>query len=756
MANESPQQIGLQAIFEDADFQKGVQEYEKGVEKAGAETEKGASLFSKLGTVAQTTLLAGLTAAASGFGLIVGATKGGLDALASWNDQVNTLSDNLGTSGAESSKWVVAFNHVGLSVDEGAAGLNAFTNGLADLGKAAPKTTTTIKDNSAVIGKLNEQLETAKTRLQRATEKFADAKNPTKAMQWAIEDAQKAVDTLNEKLATTPATIETVSTSAPKLTPFAEALENLGVSAVDSQGNLKTFDQIMPELLDAFKRLPPGIDKSALAMELFGTRAGTKFLDFLSQGSEGLDQATKFAKDFGLELSTDTSNNIEEFGFILNDLRLGAQGFLIVIGKAMLPILRDLSKVVLTDILPPLIDWAQDVLPRVVEGVQHVVEAVLPFVAGLGGLVIEIGKVLTTSDLFEDFGSDFARLFGDNEGAVQGLMTKLGEFVLKVKDTTRVALAKFQTFWENLQPTLENVKKWFSTEGVDALEVFFKKVEEMQTRTLPKWNDTLAEMEKTWTILFGKDGKIKTDSEFTLPKFADLVDLVMTRGSLIFETKLDLIQTIFRTFNDALLGNWEKVFKHDMQAITEDAFDALLGMFAQDGEALRAVWEEKMSEVVDVVFRLKGSLHDEFVQVFVDLPGQFNEAAGAMMQSLIDGFNAQGAAVQQALQDIIQAAIDNLWNIFGGGGQSVRRPEFAGGGAVSGAVLDASRAAAVGLRAGRSVPSAIPSFNGVTAAQALQTIQIFFQGTGGPATKQEAETQGGWIVNAMVSRGVRF
>ncbi len=57
--------------------------------------------------------------------------------------------------------------------------------------------------------------------------------------------------------------------------PTAEALKALGISATDAAGKLKTADQVTLEISNKFKAMPDGVEKTALAMQLFG-KAGAK------------------------------------------------------------------------------------------------------------------------------------------------------------------------------------------------------------------------------------------------------------------------------------------------------------------------------------------------------------------------------------------------------------------------------------------------------------------------------------------------
>ena len=73
-------------------------------------------------------------------------------------------------------------------------------------------------------------------------------------------------------------------------------LGQLGIRLINAQGALKGTDEILLDVADAFSKMPDGIRKTALAIELFG-RAGRKMIAFLNQGAEGI-------KKLGAELAT--------------------------------------------------------------------------------------------------------------------------------------------------------------------------------------------------------------------------------------------------------------------------------------------------------------------------------------------------------------------------------------------------------------------------------------------------------------------
>jgi len=82
--------------------------------------------------------------------------------------------------------------------------------------------------------------------------------------------------------------------------PASEALQALGISATDAAGKLKTADQVTLEIANKFKTMPDGIEKTALAMQLFG-KSGDHMIPMLNEGGKAIESlsvkmTTAFAK----------------------------------------------------------------------------------------------------------------------------------------------------------------------------------------------------------------------------------------------------------------------------------------------------------------------------------------------------------------------------------------------------------------------------------------------------------------------------
>jgi lambda family phage tail tape measure protein len=78
----------------------------------------------------------------------------------------------------------------------------------------------------------------------------------------------------------------------------ADALKALGISAKDAAGNVKSADAVTLEIANRFKVMPDGVNKTALAMALFG-KSGAEMIPMLNMGGAAIDSlSVKMTKAF--------------------------------------------------------------------------------------------------------------------------------------------------------------------------------------------------------------------------------------------------------------------------------------------------------------------------------------------------------------------------------------------------------------------------------------------------------------------------
>jgi hypothetical protein len=142
----------------------------------------------------------------------------------------------------------------------------------------------------------------------------------------------------------------------------AAILADIGVIATDSEGNLRPMGDLIPEISDAFASMPDGVEKTGLAMQLFG-RSGKDMIPMLNLGSAGMADMAAEAKKLGLELSPENAEMIKQYSYAHRTLTAAVGGLKLVVGIALIPVLTKLANMlsdlqpVIRDKLVKAVDW---------------------------------------------------------------------------------------------------------------------------------------------------------------------------------------------------------------------------------------------------------------------------------------------------------------------------------------------------------------------------------------------------------------
>jgi hypothetical protein len=120
-----------------------------------------------------------------------------------------------------------------------------------------------------------------------------------------------------------------------------EALDAMGLSVKDTNGNLRSSDEMLKLIADKFSTYTDGVEKSALAQALFG-KSGAEMITFLNLGRKGIEDLGKEAERLGMVVFPDVAKRAGEFNDNLDKLKGVSSGVAREIGNALIPTLNKL------------------------------------------------------------------------------------------------------------------------------------------------------------------------------------------------------------------------------------------------------------------------------------------------------------------------------------------------------------------------------------------------------------------------------
>jgi hypothetical protein len=195
--------------------------------------------------------------------------------------------------------------------------------------------------------------------------------------------------------------------------PTSNALRALGISAADATGKLKSADQVTLEIANRFKTMPDGVEKTALAMQLFG-KAGAKMIPMLNEGGAAIESLSVKMTGAFAEKADEYNDKLAMLGGKVGALATG-----------------------ITVALLPALDATVTVLTLVVDGFANLPGPIQAIVGGLALLAVSftvlapiVASVLTVLGAFQ--GLAIGATIAGWLGAIGPLTTALATFAAAI------------------------------------------------------------------------------------------------------------------------------------------------------------------------------------------------------------------------------------------------------------------------------------------------------------------------------------
>lgn len=121
-----------------------------------------------------------------------------------------------------------------------------------------------------------------------------------------------------------------------------KAFAAIGVTVKDSNGKLKSTEDLLLDVAEQFSKYEDGAGKATLAMELFG-KSGVELIPFLNKGRDGIKALMEEADRLGLTISDKAAAAAGEFNDNLDRISGSASGLANQAAQELLPMLSTLA-----------------------------------------------------------------------------------------------------------------------------------------------------------------------------------------------------------------------------------------------------------------------------------------------------------------------------------------------------------------------------------------------------------------------------
>lgn len=232
------------------------------------------------------------------------------------------------------------------------------------------------------------------------------------------------------------------------ITQQAKIFKALGIATLDASGKMRDSVSVLKDFADAFQKYGRSPEVMAAGLTLFGRQFQT-LVPLLKDGSQGIADAQAEAKAFGLQLSTETGEQAENFNDNLTRLKSITEGIVQQLATGLLPILNQWSdQFVETSKNTDSLSRSTDALKGVLTAAALVANSLTIAFAAVSMVVKDTAVAIAAS--VRSLGSSFDILkslaTGDLKGAKQGMV----DYQNGVKE----ALGTVGTNWKDFKKSL--------------------------------------------------------------------------------------------------------------------------------------------------------------------------------------------------------------------------------------------------------------------------------------------------------------
>jgi TP901 family phage tail tape measure protein len=160
------------------------------------------------------------------------------------------------------------------------------------------------------------------------------------ALAYAAKLSDVSVEALGSSMARLSRSMSDAASNATS--EAAKAFQALGIHVKNNNGTMKTTTQVVGEVAGKFATYKDGVQKTALAMMIFG-RAGASMIPMLNSGADGIAKMTAEARELGIVIDKPTAMAAENFNDNMTKLGVATGALALRVTAQLAPAMAVLS-----------------------------------------------------------------------------------------------------------------------------------------------------------------------------------------------------------------------------------------------------------------------------------------------------------------------------------------------------------------------------------------------------------------------------
>lgn len=237
---------------------------------------------------------------------------------------------------------------------------------------------------------------------------------------FALEQSSVSMDQTQKGLA---AFNQRLGQAAQGTAGIADAYQRLGVDIRDTNGIIRSSEDVFEDVITRLGQYASAADKAALGAEIFGKDFAKVIIPALKDGAQGFNELRKQARDMGLILTGQTVQSLVDFKTEMGLVKRQIETARIEIVSAFLPVLRQALVPVLQNLVVPALQTAAT---RVGQFTQKFLDQTPAGVEFRAQMVKNLEPLLRFGDIVIGIGQGFASFANLVVGYAAGIGRVLG------------------------------------------------------------------------------------------------------------------------------------------------------------------------------------------------------------------------------------------------------------------------------------------------------------------------------------------
>ena len=375
-----------------------------------------------------------------------------------------------------------------------------------------------------------------------------------------------------------------------------DAMKRLGVNIYDANGQLKAADEVFLEVIDRLGNMESGVERDALAMEIFG-KSAQELNPLIETGRAGIEAYAQEAHDMGAVLDQDALGSLGEMDDSFVRLEQAGIALKNTIGVMLAPAITAVTTAIIN-----LSQWFQNLDPNV----QQTILTITGLVVAIGPAIAIVLKVIETVKALKTLISGVSAALnlaavGPIAGIVAAIAAVIAIGVLVYKHWDEIKEWAVG-LWESITETFNNIKEGIANAW-----------NAVKTKATEIWNGIKTKLSETWD-------NIKT-------KASETWDNIKTGVKEKFTAAKETISNVWNTVKT----NTANTFSAMKQNIEENG-GGIGGVIKSLGKNYVEAWKGAFSTINDLTGGKLGEAFEKVKSVLGNIKDAFVEKLDAVKE----------------------------------------------------------------------------------------------------------------------------